>query len=47
MGPIKEQRSELGGGKVQLIGGIDGGKLSPFVLNNSVLHGLSKVNFSL
>lgn len=36
MGPIKEQRLGLGGGRV--IGGIGGGKLSSFVLNSSVLH---------
>lgn len=38
MGPIKEQRSGLGGGRVLIIGEIVGGKLSSFVLNSSVLH---------
>lgn len=40
MGPIKERGSGLGGGRVPIIGGIGGGKLGPFVLNSSVLHGL-------
>lgn len=40
MGPIKEQRSGLGGGRVPIIGGIGRGKLSSFVSNSSVLHGL-------
>lgn len=41
MGPIKEQRSGLGGGRVPIIGEIGGGKLSSFVLNSSVLRGLA------
>lgn len=41
MRPIKEQRSGLGGGRVLIIAGTDGGKLSPFVLNSRVLRGLS------
>ncbi len=35
MGPIKEQRSGLGGGRVPIIGGIGASKLSSFVLNSS------------
>lgn len=39
MGPITEQRSGLGGGRVVIIGGPSGRKLSAFVLNSSVLRG--------
>lgn len=39
MGPIKEQRSGLGGGRVPIIGRIGGDKLGSFVLNSSVLYG--------
>lgn len=41
MEPIKEQSSGLGGGRVPIIGGFGGGKLSSFVWNSSVLHGLA------
>lgn len=38
--PIKEQRSGFGGGRVSIIGGLGGGKLSSFVLNSGVPHGV-------
>lgn len=40
VGPSKSRGQDFGGGRVSIIGGLGGGKLSSFVLNSGVPHGV-------